>query len=210
MQRLPHFLNGRGPGQSRLRPRAGEVVCTQGVLDDALFFVEQGWVKISTVSPGGREAVLALRGPGSFCGTRSLLDRHIRTTTATALTDCALVRIGRVAAIKLIRAEPDFAEPFTLYLLHQGHEDQVCLIEQLTCSSEQRLARALARLAADTGGEISIPINQADLASMIGTTRSRVSYFMNKFRRLGHIEYSRQGYVTVHKSLRSIDRGAER
>ena len=176
-------------------------------LDDALFYIEEGWVKISSGSPGGKDAVLALRGADNFFGACSLIGGHIRTTGAVALTDCTLVRLGRTAAIELIRAEPDFAESFAFYLLHQGQQDQLCLTEQLTYSSERRLALTLARLAAGAGGEISMPINQADLASMIGTTRSRVSYFMNKFRRLGYIEYSRQGFVRVHKSLRSVDKG---
>jgi CRP/FNR family transcriptional regulator, cyclic AMP receptor protein len=203
------FLNGRAAGQTRLRTPAQLVVCRQGAPDDSLFYVQEGWVKISVASPDGREAVLAIRGPGTFFGTRSLIARHRRRASATTLSECSLVRLTRAAAIHLLRTEPDFAEMLAIYLARQGQRDQESLADQLIYSSERRLARTLLRLRDGTGGqpaEISLRISQDDLASMIGTTRSRVSYFMNKFRRLGFIEYGRQGFVTVHGSLRAVDR----
>jgi len=199
------FFTGRRAGQSHVQRAAEQIIYAQDAADDAIFYIEKGWVKISVVSPGGKEAVLAIRGAGTFFGTRSLIERHRRGTAATALSDCSLLRIGRTAAIQLLRTEPDFAEMFTTYLVRQALRDQASLTDQLTDTSERRLARALLRLAGDSGSQqsqfISTPIKQADLASMIGTTRSRVSHFMNKFRRQGLIGYNRQGYVTIHKAL---------
>lgn len=213
MTKTPHFsrfLAGRGPGQTRLRVEAKKVVCPQGAPDDSLFYIEAGWIKIAAASPAGREAVLAIRGPGNFFGTRSLIERHRRRASAETLSDCAVVRITRAAAIRLVRTEPEFAEMLTIYLARQGQRDQESLTDQLTYPSERRLARTLLRLAGDASNHmpavISMRINQDDLANMIGTTRSRVSYFMNKFRQSGFIEYDRQGLVTVHRSLRSADR----
>jgi CRP/FNR family transcriptional regulator, cyclic AMP receptor protein len=200
-----HLLTGRGPNQSRLRVAAGEVVCAQGAHQEALYYIEEGRVKLSAVSPNGKEAVLAIRGPHNFFGTRCLIDRHRRGADAVTLTNCLIVRVARSAAIKLLRSEPDFAEMFIAYLAQQIMRDQQNLADQLTDSSERRLARALLRLAGDDGNQKSQPIvarvSQADLASMIGTTRPRVSYFMNKFRKQGFVEYKRQGDVTVHKAL---------
>lgn len=201
------FLTGRGPGQSRLRPGPGEVVCAQGAADDAIFYIEEGWVKISIVSPGGREAVLALRGADNFFGMRSLIDGHRRAAAASTLTACSLVRTTRTEIIRLLRSEPDFAEMFACYLALQTQRDEDSLSDHLMHQSERRLARTLLRLATDADGSerdkavISIHVNQADLASMIGTTRSRVSYFMNKFRRQRLIDYDRLGFVTIHKAL---------
>jgi CRP/FNR family transcriptional regulator, cyclic AMP receptor protein len=206
------FLTGRGIGQSRLRAVPQQIVCPLGAPEDALFYIERGWVKISVVSPDGKEVVRALRGPGEFFGTRCLLGPHRRGAAATSLSECSFVRIGRTAVMRLVRTEPDFAEMLTVQLAERSRRDQDRLTDQLILSGERRLARTLLRLVAEGGGDgagiISIRVNQADLASMIGTTRSRVSHFMNKFRRMGLIAYNRQGYVTVHKTLSkaSLDR----
>ena len=199
------FLTGRGPGQSRLQFAPESVVCAQGDTSDALYYLEQGWIKMSVSAPSGKEAVISLRGPGEFFSTRCLVEHHHRVATVTTLTECTMVRTGREAMRRLIREEPDFAEFFTIYLVRQGLQDQHRLVDQLTDDSERRLARALLRLAGDEIGErpqpISARLSQSDLASMIGTTRSRISHFMNKFRRLGYISYDRQGLVTVQKAL---------
>ncbi len=171
--------------------------------------IEQGWVKMSVSASNGKEAVISLRGPGEFFSTRCLIERHQHLATVTTLTDCTLVRTGNAALRRLIREEPDFAEFFATYLVRQELRDQHRLVDQLTDDSERRLARALLRLAGDELGEqpqpISARLSQTDLASMIGTTRSRISHFMNKFRRLGYIGYDRrQGFVTVHKTLLRI------
>jgi len=199
------FLTGRGPGQSRLHFAPASVVCTQGDISDALHYIEKGWVKMSVSAPSGKEAVISLRGPGEFFSTRCLIERHRRIATATTLNESTVIRIVAAAARRLIRDEPDFAELFAVYLVQQGLRDQLRLVDQLTYDSERRLARALLRLAGEIDGEqprvISARLSQTDLASMVGTTRSRVSYFMNKFRRLGYIGYDRQGFVTVHDKL---------
>jgi CRP/FNR family cyclic AMP-dependent transcriptional regulator len=199
------FLTGRGAGQSRLRPAPGEIIWTQGEPGEELFLIEKGWVKVSTVSRNGKEALLALPGEGEFIGTRCLIDGYKRIGTATALGECSLVRITKPAFIRLLRQDPDFAQILITCVVRQSLRAQKILAEQLTNSSERRLARTLLRLAEGAGNQKSQPIlarvSQADLASMVGTTRARVSYFMNKFRRQGFVDYNRQGFVTVHKRL---------
>jgi CRP/FNR family transcriptional regulator, cyclic AMP receptor protein len=197
-------LTGRGPGQARGRFAPGDAVYTQGDAADSVFFVESGWVKMATLAAGGKEAVVALRGPGHFCGSRCLLDMP-RSSTATALTDCTVVQVTRRALIRLLREMPDFAEMYTTYLVRQGMHDQQNVVDHLTHSAEQRLARMLLRLADNGLGESSIPtkISQALFAQMVGTTRPRVSFFMSRFRRQGFIEYDRDGRVRVHNSLRN-------
>jgi CRP/FNR family cyclic AMP-dependent transcriptional regulator len=197
-------LTGHGPGQARGRFAPGDAVYTQGDAADSVFFVEGGWVKMATLAAGGKEAVVALRGPGAFFGSRCLLDMP-RSSTATALTDCTVVQMTRPALIRLLREMPDFAEMYTTYLIRQGMHDQQNVVDHLTHSAEQRLARMLLRLADNGLGESSIPtkISQALFAQMVGTTRPRVSFFMSRFRRQGFIEYGRDGRVRVHNSLRN-------
>jgi CRP/FNR family transcriptional regulator, cyclic AMP receptor protein len=201
------FLTGRGAGQSRLQPAPGEIIWTQGEPGEELFFIEKGWVKVSTVSRNGKEALLALPGEGEFIGTRCLIEGYKRIGTATALGDSSLIRITRPALIRLLRQEPDFAQMLLTCVVAQSLRAQRILAEQMTNSSERRLAQTLLRLAngGNSGKQTSQPIlarvSQADLATMVGTTRARVSHFMNKFRRQGLIDYNRQGFVTVHKRL---------
>jgi CRP-like cAMP-binding protein len=201
------FLTGRGVGQSRLRPTPGEIVWTQGEPGGELFFIENGWIKVSTVSPNGKEALLALPGEGEFIGTRCLIEGYKRIGTATAIGECSLVRITKPALVRLVRQEPDFAQMLLTCVVRQSLRAQKILAEQMTSSSERRLARTLLRLANGTRSEnqksqpILARVSQAELAIMVGTTRARVSHFMNKFRRQGLIDYNRQGFVTVHKRL---------
>jgi CRP/FNR family transcriptional regulator, cyclic AMP receptor protein len=202
------FLTGRGAGQSRLRPAPGEILWTQGELAEEVFFIEKGWIKVSFVSPNGKEALLALPGEGEFIGVRSLIEEYRRIGSATALGECSLIRITNAAVIRLLRHEPDFAQTLVISVVRQSLRAQRILAEQLTDSSERRLARMLLRLTGGGATQKSEPvlaqISQADLASMIGTTRARVSHFMNKFRREGFIEYNRNGYVTVHNALSKV------
>jgi CRP/FNR family cyclic AMP-dependent transcriptional regulator len=202
------FLNGRVPGQSRLQLPTNGVLWSQGDAADGAYYVESGLIKVASVSAGGREGVIALHGEGALFGIRSLVETR-RVATVTSLTASSLVHIRTATLIRMVREEPDFAEMLVRDLVHRAMHGDEAVLDQLTRTSEQRLARALLRLAKLRQGShramIAAPINQAILAEMIGTTRSRVSYFMNKFRRSGFIEYNRQGYITVHRTLRNID-----
>jgi CRP/FNR family cyclic AMP-dependent transcriptional regulator len=199
------FLTGRGAGQSRQRPAPGEILWSQGAPGEEVFFIEKGWIKVSFVSSNGKEALLALPGEGEFIGVRCLIEDYKRIGTATALGDCSLIRITKPSLIRLLRQEPDFAQMLVICVVSQSLRAQRILAEQLTDSSERRLAKMLLRLARGASNQKTLArISQADLASMIGTTRARVSYFMNKFRREGYIEYNRNGYVTVHTALSKV------
>jgi CRP/FNR family transcriptional regulator, cyclic AMP receptor protein len=199
------LLTGRGAGQSRVSFVPDQVVYPQGSHADAMFYVESGRVKISVVSPTGKEAVVGIRREGEFFGARCLIDR--RTGTATALTACSLIRVTKSALTRLLREAPDFAVMFATFLVQQSINDQESIVDHLTNPAEKRLARTLLQLATIAEGEgphpISTPISQAVLASMIGTTRSRVSFFMNKFKRQGFLTYDRHGQVSVRNALRS-------
>jgi CRP/FNR family transcriptional regulator, cyclic AMP receptor protein len=203
---LKAYLAQIGEGRTLANYRPNEIICAQGDLPDAAFYIERGHVKLSIVSTNGKEAVLSLRGDGDFFGVRSLVRVHRRATTATALTDCAVVRIPTAVMTRLLREEPHFVEIYTNYLMLQHVRDQERLADLLTNSAEKRLARILLQLA-DFGPEnnpkaIAIRINQETLAEMVGTTRSRVNHFMSKFRRLGLIEY--KGNLVVHRALSDV------
>jgi CRP/FNR family transcriptional regulator, cyclic AMP receptor protein len=202
------FATACGAGQWRLQLAAGRPVFVQGDLADALYYVESGQVQMSVVSPTGREAVIALCGAGEFIGTRCLVKARRRTATAITLTSCTFVRITPNAVTRMLREEAGFAEMLVISLASQQLRVQENLIDQLTNSSEKRLARALLQLANNGYGGNPSPIpariNQAVLANMIGTTRPRVSFFMNRFRRQGFIEYDRHGHVSVRPSLLSV------
>ncbi len=203
---LDKILGGHGAGQSRLHFAAGQTVYTQGGQGDAAYYIKNGWMKISCVSSNGKEAVVAIRGVGEFFGTRCLVNR--RQGTAAALTACDVIRTTTAALTRLLRENPDFAVTFATYLVRQSIKDQETLVHYLTNPAEKRLARLLLQLANNVeGGDtqpISMPVNQAILANMIGTTRPRVSFFMNKFKRLGFIEYDRDGHLSVHGGLRKF------
>lgn len=202
------FLTGRGPGQSRVQLPTNGVLWSQGDPADGAYYVENGLVKVASVSAGGREGVIALHGDGALFGMRCLVEAR-RVATVTTLTACSLVHIRTATLIRMVREQPDFAEMLVRDLVHRAMHGDEAVLDQLTRTSEQRLARTLLRLAKLRQGShramIAAPINQAVLADMIGTTRSRVSHFMNKFRRSGLIEYDRRGYITVHRTLRNID-----
>jgi len=196
-------LTGRDSGQSVLSFPSGHLIYSQGDPADAAFFVESGHVKIASLTPSGKEAVVAIRRSGEFFGTRCLVGK--RMGFASALTACSLIRLSLPALVRLLRGNPDFAVAFATHLVDQSVRDQANIVDNLTNSAEKRLARLLLRLADgadDDGIAISAPLNQSFLANMVGTTRSRISFFMNEFRRRGLIEYDRQGRVRVHNSLR--------
>ena len=206
---MPRFLAGTGLGQLRLELPPNHVLWSQGDPAHGIFYIEHGQLKVAVVSPSGREAIIMLHGDGKFLGMRCMVEPR-RRATVTTLTACSLVRISVAKTIRMVREEPDFAEMFIRDLILRAMDGYEAVLEQLTKTSEQRLARLLLKLANfrrdSKQGVIAVPVNQAMLAEMIGTTRSRVSYFMNKFRRSGFIEYGRQDLVTVHKSLRGVDR----
>jgi CRP-like cAMP-binding protein len=200
------FLAHVGAGRTIAACRAQSQIFAQGDAADAVFYIQDGQVKLSVVSARGKEAVIAMLKPQAFFGEGCLAGQPLRMATATALTDCSLMRIEKQEMIQGLHADPVFAELFMAYLLSRTLRIEEDLIDQLFNSSEKRLARVLlllARFGEDGQVEAVIPrISQETLAEMIGTTRSRVSFFLNKFRKLGFIDYN--GGLHVHSSLLTI------
>jgi CRP/FNR family transcriptional regulator, cyclic AMP receptor protein len=186
--------------------RKQEVIFSQGDPADAVFYVQTGKVKIAVTSDQGKEAVVAVLGAGEFFGEGCLIAQPLRLATASAMTESTVMRLVKAEMIRLLQSEPKFAAVFTAHLLIRNSRVEEDLVDQLFNSSEKRLARALLLLA-NFGKEgrpepIMTKISQETLAEMIGTTRPRVSFFMNKFRKLGFIEYN--GDLEVHSSLLSV------
>jgi CRP-like cAMP-binding protein len=180
-----------------------QIVCAQGDAADSVFYIQTGKVKISVVSEQGKEAVIALLGAGDFFGEGCVAGQKLRLATAAALESSVIARIPKAEIIRVIHDEPEFAELFIAHLLARNARAEEDLVDQLFNSSEKRLARTLLLLA-NFGSEgepapILAKISQETLAEMIGTTRSRVNSFMNKFRKLGFIDYN--GRIEVHRSL---------
>jgi CRP/FNR family cyclic AMP-dependent transcriptional regulator len=186
--------------------KENSLVFVQGDPANALFKIQKGKIKLTVVSNGGKEAVIALLGPGDFFGEGCLAGQQLRMSTATAMTDCSLTRMDRAAVLEKLQTDAAFSKLLLSYMLTRTIRIEEDLIDQLFNSSEKRLARALLLLA-NFGKEgkpekVITKISQETLADMIGTTRSRVSFFMNKFRRLGFIEYN--GTIEVHSSLLNV------
>src|SRR5205085_1169924 len=199
------FLAKVGEGKTIAKYHKDQVVFSQGQVADAVFYVQQGKIKLTVVSEQGREAVVAILGPGHFFGEGCLNGHPRRIATTRAIDECVITRLEKAAMVAALHDEPDFAELFMAYLLSRNSRIEEDLIDQLFNSSEKRLARLLLLLA-HFGTEgvpqpIPLDISQETLAEMIGTTRSRVSYFMNKFRKLGLISYN--GKIEIHNSLLS-------
>jgi CRP/FNR family cyclic AMP-dependent transcriptional regulator len=184
--------------------QVNRIVFSQGDLADSVFYIHKGQVKVSVLSKRGREATVAIRGPDEFCGEGALTGEPYRLATVTAMTGCEIVSIEKETILRLLHRESAFADYFLFHLLTRTSRIEADLVDQLFNSSEQRLARALLLLAnvGNPSEMISIPVSQATLAEMIGTTRGRVSSFMNKFRKLGFIDYN--GHLKVHKSLMNV------
>ncbi len=182
------------------------VIFSQGDPADAVFYIQKGKVKITVVSEQGKEAVVAVRGPDEFCGEGCLAGQSRRMTAAATLTECEIMRLEKAAVIRLLHTEPAFSGMFVSHLLTRTIRVEEDLVDQLFNSSEKRLARALLLLAnfgKDSGPEpVIAKVSQETLAEMIGTTRSRVSFFMNKFRKMGFINYN--GHLEVHSSLLNV------
>jgi CRP-like cAMP-binding protein len=200
------FLAKADGGRSISKCRAHQIVFSQGGPADSVFYILDGKVKVTVISEQGKEAVVAVLGPDEFCGEGCLAGQSLRMATATAMTECEIMRLEKGAMIRVLHDEPAFSEMFVSHLLARTIRVEADLVDQLFNSSEKRLARALLLLA-NFGKEgrpepIIAKVSQETLAEMIGTTRSRVSHFMNKFRQLGFIDYN--GHIEVHSALLSV------
>jgi len=183
-----------------------QTIFAQGDSSDAVFYVQKGKVKLTVVSKLGKEATIGILNGGSFFGEACLTGQPLRLSSATALTDCSVMKIDKKSMVEVLHRESSFSEMFVAYLLARTVRYEEDLVDQLFNSSEKRLARILLLLAhfgKEGKPEVAIPkISQETLAEMIGTTRSRVSFFMNRFRKLGFIRYN--GELEVHSSLLNI------
>jgi CRP/FNR family cyclic AMP-dependent transcriptional regulator len=182
------------------------VIFEQGDAADAVFYIKKGKIKVTVLSTEGREAVVAILGADEFLGEGSLIGQPKRLATATAMTECVTMRVEKSEILKVLKNEPAFSEMFISHILARTARVEEDLVDQLFNSTEKRLARVLLLLA-NFGKQgrpepIIAKISQETLAEMIGTTRSRVSHFMNKFRQLGFIDYN--GHLEVHSSLLSV------
>jgi len=200
----PHaFLAKVGEGKTVSIFRKNEIVFSQGEAADKVFYIQKGRVKVVVVSEQGKEAVVGIVEPGHFFGEGCLKGHPMRISTTTALEDCEITTITKTAMLTVLQNEPKFSELFVSYLLSRNSRIEEDLIDQLFNSSEKRPARLLLLLAnfRKDGSlhPIKVRVSQETLAEMIGTTRSRVSVFMNKFRKLGFISYN--GKIEVHNSL---------
>ena len=200
----PHaFLASIGQGRKAMLFPKKHTIFTQGDPADAVFYLQTGKVRLTVVSQTGKEATIGILSDGNFFGEGSLAGQSLRMGSATAMTDCALLRIEKKAMMQALHREHTFSDLFVAYLLARNIRYEEDLVDQLFNSSEKRLARILLLLAhfgKDGVPESVVPkISQETLAEMIGTTRSRVSFFMNRFRKLGFIHYN--GGLQVHSSL---------
>ncbi|NVN88891.1 MAG: Crp/Fnr family transcriptional regulator [Rhodopseudomonas sp.] len=197
------FLAKVGTGKSILKFKKDQVVFAQGDTADSVFYIQEGRVKVVVLSEQGKEAVVGILEQGQFFGEGCLNGHQVRISTTIAMQDCVITSITRPAMLAALHSEPAFADLFMKYLLTRNSRIEEDLIDQLFNSSEKRLARLLLLLAnfgKDGNPQPIAPhISQETLAEMIGTTRSRVSFFMNKFRKLGLIDYN--GKIQVHRSL---------
>jgi CRP/FNR family cyclic AMP-dependent transcriptional regulator len=200
------FLNTVDGGRTVATYRRDQKVFSQGDPADSVFFIQKGKVKIYVVSEQGKEAVVALHGSGDFFGEGCLTGQPLRLATVSAITESVVMRLDKAAMVRVLRDEPTFSEMFMSFLLARNARVEEDLVDQLFNSSEKRLARLLL-LMANFGKDgkpepVIAKISQETLAEMVGTTRSRVSTFMNKFRKLGFIQYN--GDLEVHNSLLSV------
>jgi CRP/FNR family cyclic AMP-dependent transcriptional regulator len=204
--RTATFLSQGGTGRVLADFQKGKVVFAQGDTANAIFHIQKGKVKVAVVSQNGKEAVIAILGAGDFFGEGCLAAQPMRMATATAMTDASIMRLEKATVVATLKKEPTFSDVLLSYMLTRSIRIEEDLVDQLFNSSEKRLARVLLLLAnfgKDSKPETVISkISQETLAEMVGTTRSRVSFFMNKFRRLGFIKYN--GTLEVHSSLLNV------
>jgi CRP/FNR family transcriptional regulator, cyclic AMP receptor protein len=200
------FLHTVAGGRSVSNYRKSQKIFSQGDPADSVFYIHNGKVKVCVVSEHGKEAVVALHGDGGFFGESCLNGHPLRTATVVTLTECVIMRLEKAAIVRVLHDEPMFSEMFLAHLLARNSRVEEDLVDQLFNSSEKRLARILL-LMANFGKEskpepVIAKLSQETLAEMVGTTRSRVSFFMNKFRKLGFIKYN--GGLEVHNSLLNV------
>lgn len=185
-----------------------QTIFVQGDPSDAVFYIQKGKVKLTVVSQTGKEATIAILNEGEFFGEGCLTGQPLRLSSATALTECSAMRIEKKAMMEVLHHEHAFSDMFVAYLLTRNIRYEEDLVDQLFNSSEKRLARVLLLLAhfgKEGKAEVAIPkITQETLAEMVGTTRSRVSFFMNRFRKLGFIDYQAGDELQVHSSLLNV------
>ncbi len=202
------FLAGITRDKTVIEYGAHRNVFRQGQPADSLFYLRRGKIKLAVTSKDGKEAIVAILSAGEFFGEGCLAGQQLRMATATAVTDCTLFRIGQPLMTRLLHERHEISELFVAHLLSRNIRYEADLVDQLFNSSEKRLARILLLLShfgKESRVEPVLPrISQDDLAQMVGTTRSRVSHFMNKFRKLGFIDYSDSGGLTVHSGLLSV------
>jgi CRP/FNR family transcriptional regulator, cyclic AMP receptor protein len=203
---LPAFLAKAGTGRKVAAYDASQFIYLQGDTADSVFYINKGRISVSVTSKRGKEAIVAILGHGEFFGEGCLAGQTKRMSTAKTMTACAVTRIDKAATIRVLHDEPSFSEVFLQHLLARSIRIEEDLIDQLFNSSEKRLARVLLLLA--NFGKEGVPqtvipqISQETLAEVVGTTRSRISHFMNKFRKLGFISYN--GHIEVHSSLLNV------
>jgi CRP/FNR family transcriptional regulator, cyclic AMP receptor protein len=200
------FLSKTDGGATVRSYRRNEKIFSQGEPADAVFYIQEGRAKVYVISEAGKEAVVALHGKGDFFGEGCLTGQPLRLATVRAMAECVITRLEKAAVVRVLRDEPKFSEVFMAYLLARNARVEEDLVDQLFNSSEKRLARVLL-LMANFGKEgkpepVIAKISQETLAEIVGTTRSRVSTFMNKFRQLGFISYN--GDLEVHNSLLNV------
>jgi CRP/FNR family cyclic AMP-dependent transcriptional regulator len=200
------FLEIAAKGRTVLKHKTKEIIFSQGNDADSVFYIRQGKVKVTVVSKLGKEAVVAILGTDEFVGEGCLTGQPKRLATASAMTDCETMRVAKTEIQRVLRDEPAFSQMFMAHILTKNARVEEDLLDQLFNSTEKRLARLLLLLA-NFGKEgrpepIIAKISQETLAEMVGTTRSRVSHFMNKFRKSGFIDYN--GHLEVHSSLLSV------
>jgi CRP/FNR family cyclic AMP-dependent transcriptional regulator len=202
------FLASIGEGRRVVAFPKNQTVFTQGDAAEAIFYIQEGKVRLTVVSESGKEATLGILSEGQFFGEGSLAGQTIRMGSATAMTDCEVLEIDKKAMMLALHREHTFSDMFVAYLLARNIRYEEDLVDQLFNSSEKRLARALLLLA--HFGKEGVPetviarVSQETLAEMIGTTRSRVSFFMNRFRKLGFIDYDAGSALKVHSSLLNV------
>jgi CRP/FNR family cyclic AMP-dependent transcriptional regulator len=201
------FLARAGLGRAILRYRKNKAIFKQGEPCDAVFYIQEGRVKLTVLSTQGKEATIALLGAGDFLGESCITsDQPLRMSSAKTITDCSVLRIEKAVMLKVLHAEHAFSDLFVMYLVSRNNRIQEDLVDQLFNSAEKRLARTLlllARFGKEGRSENVVPkISQETLAEIVGTTRARVNFFMNRFRKLGLIDYN--GGLEVHSSLLDV------